>query len=443
MSAALAEKISSYVSDRKEVKLAALYKERDKKRKAASSPEVLAEVDSEYSLKEEGLVEKFTVPAWLTDAAKRAHQTNIVTHALKFTHPSAKGSSLLALSSCKEDAYVSTDALAQCRVDAVGNAAALDVAKLLQLEAGGVTLASMLAEQDYSALEGFTDDKALAKEWGEGLSKALLLSSPTSHTYAKQLYFPVAKGEYHLVSPLYSSALSQSLYDAIHHSRYSEEAKEAREAKKNNAQSDFKITYFPDLAVMNHGGTKPQNVSQKNSERGGRSYLLSCKPPQWKSRNRFPAMQNSFFASYPVWKATDHHINRLGTFLCSVFEKESNKPMRAYRERIVDEIIDHILVCAIQVQQQNPAGWSSASNLPAAQRLWLDPFNTNPKHQMRYEQAKWKDAVAGSFAQWLNDKLMKLTKEKNMHFAMVEASVWKKAFLQGLRETGTPEGGDV
>lgn len=94
---------------------------------------------------------------WMTDAAHRASQTTIATHALKFTPPSAKGSNVLAFSSGNKSCYLSTDALVECCSDAVGNAATLDVAKLLQLEVEGKTLTSSLASGEYSILDPLAD----------------------------------------------------------------------------------------------------------------------------------------------------------------------------------------------------------------------------------------------------------------------------------------------
>ncbi|QEA40794.1 hypothetical protein FGL86_02945 [Pistricoccus aurantiacus] len=43
--------------------------------------------------KREALVEQFEFEAWVGDAARRVSRLQVVTHALKATHPAAKGSS--------------------------------------------------------------------------------------------------------------------------------------------------------------------------------------------------------------------------------------------------------------------------------------------------------------------------------------------------------------
>ena len=56
---------------------------------------------------------------------------------------------------------------------------------------------------------------------------------------------------------------------------------------------------YPGLAVQNMGGTKPQNISQLNSERRGMNYLLSSLPPKWKvNAQRFPTHADSVFTRY-------------------------------------------------------------------------------------------------------------------------------------------------
>ena len=70
---------------------------------------------------------------WLDGAAQRACQISMVTHAAKFTHSSAKGSNILAADLGQDRRYLDTASLPSPVLDAVGNAAALDVARLLQL----------------------------------------------------------------------------------------------------------------------------------------------------------------------------------------------------------------------------------------------------------------------------------------------------------------------
>ncbi len=142
----------------------------------------------------------------------------MVTHALKFIHTDAKGSSIYAAamvnSSDEENShYVSTASIpSSIKIDVVGNAAALDVASLLQLEQNGESLIAVIARGDSSALQPFAESENQLSEWMNGFQQVLIPKELSSHTLAKQLYFPVGDNEYHLLSPLFASSLVQELY---------------------------------------------------------------------------------------------------------------------------------------------------------------------------------------------------------------------------------------
>ena len=120
---------------------------------------------------------------------------------------------------------------------------------------------------------------AQLENWLRGLKLALQDTQPSSHTLCKQVYFPVGDGQYHLLAPLFSSSLSQAIHQAIDHSRYSKEMAAAREARYNQQPHDKPVVAYPDLALTFSGGSKPQNISQLNAIRGGRTYLLPAQPP--------------------------------------------------------------------------------------------------------------------------------------------------------------------
>lgn len=101
-------------------------------------------------------------------------------------------------------------------------------------------------------------------------------------------------------------------------------------------------------------GSRPQNISQKNFERGGKTYLFPSTPPRWESQPSPPVDMKNFFSSPLVFKATKKAITDLTAFLLSPGTNNSSKHIRIHQARKVDEIIDHILSCATKLQQ--PAG---------------------------------------------------------------------------------------
>ena len=81
------------------------------------------------------LLEEHRPAVWLEGAAKRVAQIQLATHTLKPIHPDARGSNLHVRDSLPEQpGLVSSRILQEADDDVVGNAAALDVFKLLKIE---------------------------------------------------------------------------------------------------------------------------------------------------------------------------------------------------------------------------------------------------------------------------------------------------------------------
>ncbi|MCU1798457.1 type I-F CRISPR-associated protein Csy1 [Pectobacterium polaris] len=425
--------ILSYINNRKQAKLDAFDKEAEKKR-ATLSGEALAAEELELAEKRREIEQKHEVHAWLTDAASRAGQISLVTHALKFTHSDAKGSSIFSAETAADAKTLSTATLAQPAIDAVGNAAALDVAKLLQTENDGDSLVAALQRGDHSALDPLAESPEQLAQWLAGFQQVFTNRQPSSHKLAKQIYFPTENGEYHLLSPLYSSSLAQALHQRINAVRFGDEAKAIRQAQKANQWHDQLAISYPNLAVQNMGGTKPQNISSLNSSRSGRSYLLSCAPPQWNSIEKPPLQHDSIFRPRGE---VDYHtratLTQMQRFLLSVKEVEKNRDIRQQRLSYLDQLIDQLFFYVSSVQNL-PAGWSVESELKHAQQLWLDPYRaeTDTVFHREREAGDWQKAVAYDFGRWLNLRL----KHETLIFGEVERREWSTAalFKRRMRE---------
>lgn len=201
---ALTHFIIDYIASRKQPKLDAFEKEAAKRLAQGEDAGAIAQERQELEV-------KYQPRNWLTDAARRAGQISLVTHAAKFTHGDSKSSSIYR-ETVGDEGYLSTAVLANVAADAVGNAAALDVAKLLQTEVGGDSLLACLKRGDRSPLMGFAENDAQLALWMEGFSQALTPAQPASHKLAKQIYFPV-DGGYHLLSPLFATSLAQAMHE--------------------------------------------------------------------------------------------------------------------------------------------------------------------------------------------------------------------------------------
>lgn len=430
----LSQFITGYINDRCQLKLETFNKAAEKQLSAASAEEK-AGLEQQLFEQRRELEKKYEVRTWLTDAAARAGQISLVTHAVKYFHGDARGSSVYSTVRNDETAYLTTATLPSPAVDAVGNSAALDVAKLLQTEHEGDSLLASLKRGDFSALTALAENEMQAQQWISGFMQALSDKTLSTHQLAKQLYFPVSDaGEYHLLSPLYSSSLAHALYQRISHARYSEASVAARKARREGRWNSEAVQYFPDLAVQNMGGTKPQNISYLNSARGGKNHLLRCAPPQWQQSLKPPVSHKTFLTA--VSPKVTRVVSELRRYLRSVCERDSTMEIRQQRAEYVDELIGMIFSYAAEIQSlADLQGWSQQEDcvLKAAHQLWLDPLrqHTDPDFKLRREGGEWISEIAEDFAHWLNTRLKQ---DEKLNVGAVEFREWSVLMRRRLRD---------
>lgn len=391
--------------------------------------------------KRQDLIAQHQQNAWLDDAARRVQQIQAVTHSLKPIHPDARGSNLYV-----EPAHLpplealGSHALGAGFVgDVVGNAAALDVYKLLKLEVRGRTLLAALLAQDADALSALHADPVQAQALREAFVSLTRprAERPSSHTLAKQLYWltgadACADGDYALLAPLYATSLAHAVHAQVQEDRFGEANKAARQARRERKAHDGVYHDYPGLAVQNMGGTKPQNISQLNSERRGMNYLLSSLPPQWvPSAVRLPVHAASvferLFIARPEVRQT---VRALRLFLES--NPEPNQATRQRREAMVDTLLDELVSLAAELQQLLPPGWTREDErfekLNTDEQLWLDPLRAEQRDEAEFARQwlwmDWPEAVGKRFANWLNEQL-----RGKLPLGDAEAREWKKVLL--------------
>lgn len=356
------------------------------------------------------IANKYEPSAWLSDAARRAKQLTFITHASKYIHGDSKGSSVEAASSdnVTYDGYISTHGVSEIPYDVVGNAAALDVGKLLLLEHDGQKLIDTLRRGDNSPLLEIAPDTDMAQEWTDGFLSVLASPEPSAHKFSKQCYWPVQSDEYHILIPLYATSLAHTLHSAIQYTRFSDEAKATRELRRKEEYSEQEDVRYVNIAVQSFGGTKPQNISQLNSQRHGAAYLFSCEPPSWQSQSKPPLHIESIFYQRFERNLYREHIQPLRDFLQRVSDKPNNDRIKRARAQRLDDILYEILNLAAFIQQL-PPGWSAAPacRLPFGERCWLDPgrSETDEEFRSKRDETDWPVQVASNFARWLSQKL--------------------------------------
>lgn len=390
--------------------------------------------------KRQALLEAYQPQNWVADAARRVGQIQQVTHALKYIHPEAKGTNLSSPGNPHAGELLVGTHLIHERIhpDVVGNAAALDVYKFLRLRVGDKTLLSLAATDDSALKAAFSSDAKQATDWME--SFATLTESkgnPATHKMAKQLYWPLDEKGYHLLAPLFPSSLAHQVWNTIRTDRFSDEAKAAREAHRKNEQHGHGYREYPNVVVQQFGGTKPQNISQLNSERYGENYLLPSMPPIWRSEPvKLPCYVDSVFDG---WFGRRPQVRKslrtLRDFLYSVQKSAGNVRIRNKRKKLLEQLIDELLLFSAELQDIEET-WTLREDckLNIHEQCWLNPSRkeTDLEFAAVYTFGEWKEAVCKRFANWLNARLS--NSKKPLPFGESEASEWQSILS---RETST------
>ncbi|MCB1775862.1 MAG: type I-F CRISPR-associated protein Csy1 [Candidatus Competibacteraceae bacterium] len=376
---------------------------------------------------------------WIANAARRVSQIQQVTHALKFTHPDAKGSSLSAPGNAQAGEFVIGshilgDALSP---DVVGNAAALDVYKFLRLEVDGQSLLDRAIAGDPALASALSDDADLAAQWMAAFATLPEPNGqPATHKLAKQLYWPLGEGRYHLLAPLFPTSLAHGVWAGIRADRFSDEAKAAREARREKHDHPHGYREYPQLAIQKFGSTKPQNISQLNSERHGENWLLPSLPPTWQSDPVRPPFftESVFFRRFGKRQAVRDLTRILRDFLRSVAKPDLNNiRIRNKRAELVGYIRDELLQFAAEIHEID-GGWSQDERcrLNVAEQCWLDPKRARDDEVFaaRWRRGDWQDEICLRFGNWLNAAI---SDDKKTPMGQAEAEAWQAVLDAELR----------
>ncbi len=380
----------------------------------------------------QSLVEQYSPSAWLADAANRASQLKAVTHSLKPIHPDAKGTNCYAPpSALPQHEFVGSKSLGEIfDLDVVGNAAALDVYKLLQHQVNGTSLLEMAASQAPSLSQALSDSSEVGEKWMRGFAS---LTEPAdrlaSHTLAKQVFWPSDDDVhndnfFHLVSPLHPTSLAHEVYRVLQEDRFGETAKAAREARRGKLAHSKPLHDYPHLAMQKLGGTKPQNISQLNSERRGQNLLLPSLPPVWRSREISPLKgYDTLFRAFGRRKEVRRLMFAVVSFLKS--NPAENFSTREKMAGFVTGLIDVFFEFTGDLRQL-PPGWTNdpGCELDIAERIWLDA-EAACKALLASGQPIPRDVpkqICEGFANWFNARLQ----ARNFPVGGDEAFQWSR-----------------
>lgn len=371
--------IEAFFAERKEAWL-------KKNTSAAMNEQQLREIQQECE-------QNFSLSNWLSDAAKRAGQISISSHPCTFSHPSARKnkngyvSSVIAKNRAQADGFLRSGNVS-VEVDALGNAAALDVYKFLSLEMTDKRSLLTHIEQGSELAQGLlTQPNTDYQTLREGFLKMIDTDPEAiSSSKVKQVYFPVAKGEYHLLSLLTHSGHLFELRQRLDALRFGEEVKQARECRKNGQLHPDGYHEIFGLTTIGFGGTKPQNISVLNNKNAGKAHLLASIPPELKPRNLRLPTTDFFKESFTAWQARET-IEALHRLFKTDYNNINIRDGRDYR---IQEYVDLVIHRMWQVRLflADYKG-ELPSDLKPEQKLWLYP----EYEQYRIEENEWLEGI--------------------------------------------------
>ena len=361
---------------------------------------------------------RYDTTTWLGDAASRASHIQVVTHSIKPIHSKIKGATNIYKlpTELLANSVVGSHALGRdfSPDTAIDDAKHLDVNAFLQCAFEGRSLLDLMLVDDIDLPAALSADPEQSSAWINAFTS---ITQPrgkaASHTLAKQLYWlagdnPADNSGYHLLAPLFATSLAHRVYQTINTDRFSDATKAARLARKAGEFSDFVLHDYPNMAVQKLGGTKPQNISQLNSERRGDNYLLASLPPRWKSADLKPLLNtDSMFHRFGRRPDVKAGVKALLGFLKS--DPTANLGTRDHRDALVAGLAGELLVFAAELRTL-PPGWSQLPHceLSSAEKHWLDPDGVASALDEAGQTTPGNTAelISQAFGRWLNRQLL-------------------------------------
>ena len=393
-------------------------------------------VITEYDKKRREIDCEYDCNTWISWAAEKAEGVSLATHVIKLTHSgiSINASCLYDKSTVQSNSCLTTANVYKPVIDGSCDAKLQPIVNFLQIKNMSGSLLDQILSNDYRVLEQFANSKEQLENWVSGLKKAIDKPKKNSHYLAKQVYFPVQDGEYHLLANVPSSSLAQDLFERFEKYR-SEEAKEIRRCKDKNKYSTGLCTSYPDKARLSVTASPKAhlNVSKLNKERNGIISLLSCKPPVWQSRLKSPVNKSSlFYTEVHYWsRDTVQKLQRLLLAVKINGLSVNNPKVHAHFSAMVEEIIEFLFQYVTSIHNlENQSGWSrDAKRLKLSHQLWLDPFREDEEFQQKRNTMEWQVDICRDFSLWLNSSL----KHKQLTLGKPQETFFQKIMRPRLR----------
>lgn len=349
--------------------------------------------DTEVLEKQQECEQNFLLDNWLPDAAKRAGQISVASHPCTFSHPSARKnkngyvSSIIAKNKPRIDGFLRSGNVS-VEPDALGNAAALDVYKFLSLEMSDQRSLLVHIEQESELARQLLDIPSCEYQaLRDGFLKMVDSDQASvSSSKIKQVYFPIADGEYHLLSLLTHSGHLFELRKRLDALRFGDAVKEARECKKTNHFHPAGYQEIFGLTTIGFGGTKPQNISVLNNQNAGKAHLLASIPPELTPRDIRLPRTDFFKESFTAWQAKEV-LESLHRLFQTDYNNVNLRDGRDYRiQQYVDLVIEKMWQVRLFLEEYSG---ELSSALPLEQKIWLYPEFA----EQRQQEDEWLDKI--------------------------------------------------
>lgn len=378
--------------------------------------------------------EKFSLAEWLPDAAKRADQLSLSTHPCTFSHPSARKNKngdvtpIVSSANKESDGYIRAGNVAVA-LDALGNAAALDVYSFLHivLTDGKTVLQHIESDTDVS--------KRLLKiptaSYNDLRQNFLAIVKTPSGTIVtsskiKQVYFPVDES-YHLLSVLSNSGIMFELKSRL---KSSENVKAIRAKRKDRAFSEIGYSEVYNLTEIGYGGAHPKNISVLAKNNYGVASLLASVPPSLKVRDvRFPTT-NFFTEALNTWNFKELFQDLHDVLKIELGGNIPRQTLLTARDNKIKALVLKIMDTVYLLREASTEQYRESSSLSVAQKVWL----CHEKADDRENADLWLDEIIHDMTRWLNNAYSKTLADKQILIGDEEFNEVKKLIGQWAAE---------
>ncbi len=374
-------------------------------------------------IREQAKKKNKTPDEWLKGVLDNLSNCTMVTHDGKFTNPN---SSIMLCDTSKAESnpgLVMTSSAAH-KMDFYQNARYFESGNLLltEMEDGRTCLEHLQAgESDvYEEIGKF----GVKPERVNAALGSIAVTEPRKTSWRlRQVFFPVGKGKYHLLTVMPASSLVETMKKIIddmkNHWRDTKD-------KKNDVYGEA-AACLTGLTKLKFGGDKPWNISTLNANNKGTAFLLPSLPPIIMQDHVILPKQD-FFRECVPYESYSYIIRGLHKLF--MIDK-NNLRIRRTIYNCLENAADCCISAAALVMR-SPTGWShdeKYQNLPMSQKIWLDAAYINER-----KMTGWHKEIGQQFGRWLIQQYIQIEGKKRVPLGDGEMQMFAKVMEDALRE---------